>query len=62
MVVGTRMIRSEKLREDRYREGYARSHEGKSVGDGDNFEHIREQVKQAMVEKAREVCGSVRVG
>ena len=36
-LVGARRIRSEKLREDWYREGYARSHEGKRVkGDGDN--------------------------
>ena len=62
MVVGDRRIRSEKLREDRDREGYARSVEGKRVeGDGDNVEHIWEQVKQAMVERAREVCGSVKV-
>ena len=31
VVVGARRIRSEKLREDRYREGYTRSLEGKSV-------------------------------
>ena len=29
VVVGARRIRSEKLREDRYREGYARSLEGR---------------------------------
>ena len=28
----------------------------------ENVEHIWEQVKRAMVESAREVCGSVRVG
>ena len=62
-MVGARRIRSEKLRENRHREEYARSLEGKRVeGDGDNFEHMREQVKGAMVERAREVCGSVRVG
>ena len=46
------------------REGYARSFEGKGVEwDGDdNVEHMWEQVKRAMVESAREVCGSVRVG
>ena len=32
-------------------------------GDRDNnVEHMWEQVKRAMVESAREVCGSVRVG
>ena len=59
-----RRIRSEKLREHQYREGYARSHEGKRVEwDGENnVVHMWEQVKRAMVERAREVCGSVRVG
>ena len=62
-MVGARRIRNEKLRENRKIEGYARSLEGKRVeGDGDSFEHMREQVKGAMVERAREVCGSVRVG
>ena len=62
-MVGGR-IRSEKLREHQYREGYARSLEGKRVElDGkNNVEHMLEQVKWAMVEGAREVCGSVRVG
>ena len=60
MVVGDRRIRSEKLREQKYREGYIRSLEEKGVAfDGDN---VWEQVKRAMVESAREVCGSVRVG
>ena len=62
-MVGARRIRSEKLREDRYREGYARSLEGRRVeGDGDNVEHMCEQVKRVIVESAREVCSSVRVG
>ena len=30
-VVGARRIRSEKLREHQYKEGYARSYEGKGV-------------------------------
>ena len=30
--------------------------------DGDNVEHMWEQVKRAMVERAREVCDSMRVG
>ena len=64
MVVGARRIRSEKLRKYQYREGYARSLEGKGVQwDGDNnLEHMWKQVKRAMLESAREVCGSVRVG
>ena len=52
------------MREYQYREGYARSHEGKGVEwDGsNNVEHMWEQVKRAMLNSAREVCGSVRVG
>ena len=63
-MVGARMIRSEKLREHQYREVYARSLEGKGVEwDGDNnVENMWKQLKQAMAESAREVCGSVRVG
>ena len=58
-----RRSRSEKLRYI-YREGYAKSPEGKRVKwDGENnVEHMWEQVKRAIVESAREVCGSVRVG
>ena len=55
VVVGARRIRSEKLREDWYRERYARSLEGKRVGD--NVKHMWEQVKWSMVESMREVCG-----
>ena len=46
------------------KEGYARSHEGeRGEWDGENnVEHMWEQVKQAMVESARELFGSVRVG
>ena len=64
VVVGAKRIRSEKLREHQYREGYSRSLEGMGVEwDGDdNVEHMWEQVKWAMVESAREVYGSVRVG
>ena len=56
-MAGARRIRSEKLSECRYREGYARSLDGKRVeGDGDNnFEHLWEQVKWAIVESARRV-------
>ena len=61
---GPKKIRSEKLREHQYREEYARSLEGKRVEwDGNNnVAHMWEQVKQAMVESAREVYGSVQVG
>ena len=64
VVVGALRIRSEKLRENQYRERYARSLEGKGVewDVGNNAEHVWKQVKRAMVESAREVCGSVRVG
>ena len=64
VMVGVRRIRSEKLREHQYREGYVRSLEGKKVQwDGDNnVEHMWEWVKWAMVESTRKVCGSVRVG
>ena len=64
VVVGDRRIISEKLREHQYREGYAtRSLEGKGVewDGGDYVEHMWEQMKLAMAESAREVCGSVRV-
>ena len=45
MVVEAGRIRSEKLREHKYREGYVRSLEGKGVEwDGDNnVEHMWEQ-------------------
>ena len=64
VVVGAWRIRSEKLSGHHYIEGYARSVEGKGVEwDGNNnAEHIWQQVKWAMVESAREVCGSVRGG
>ena len=46
-----------------YREGYARSLERKGVewGGANNVELMWEQVKRAIVESAREMCGSVRV-
>ena len=61
---GDRRIRSEKLRQHQYREGYKKSLEGKGVGwDGDNIdEPMWEQLKRGMVESAREVCGSMRLG
>ena len=41
MVVRAKRIKSEKLRNYRYREGYARSLEGKRVeGDRNNVEHM----------------------
>ena len=47
VVVGARKIRSEKLREYEYREGYAWSLEGKGEQNGDNnVEHMWEQVIQ----------------
>ena len=64
VVVWTRRIRNEKLREHQYREGYARFLEGKGVdwyGDN-NAENMWEQVKRTMVESATEVCGSVGRG
>ena len=52
-MIGARRIRSEKMREDRYREGYAMSLERKRVEEvGDNVKHMQEQVKWAMVESA----------
>ena len=64
VVFGARKIRSEKLREHQYREGYVSSLEGKGVEwNGDNnIDHIWEQIKRGMVESARGICGSVRVG
>ena len=59
MVDGARKIRCEKLREHQYTEGYARSLEEKGEN---NVEYMWEQVKPAMVESAKEVCGSVRGG
>ena len=43
---------------------HARTFEGKGVewDEDDNVEHMWEQVKRAMVESAREVFCSVRVG
>ena len=64
VVVGARKIRSEKLREDWYREEYTRSLEGKELewNGYNNVEHMWEEVKLTMLESTREVCGSVRVG
>ena len=59
-----RRIRSEKMREHQYREDDARSLEGKRVewfGEN-NVKHMLEQVKQAIFESSREVCGSVQIG
>ena len=56
VVVRARRIRSEKLREDRYKDKYARSLKGKRVkGAGDNnVEHMWEHVKREVVESVRE--------
>ena len=61
---GARRIRSEKLRKHQHRKENARSLKWKGVEwDADNnVEHLWEQVKRAMVESTREVCGSVRAG
>ena len=61
-VDGAWRIRNEKLREHQCREGYAKSLEGKGVewDGGNNVKYIWKQVKWAMVESPREVCGSVR--
>ena len=50
-MVRARRIRSKKLRKHQYREGYARSVEGKGVkwDGGDNVEHMWKQVKWTMV-------------
>ena len=64
-VVGkARRIISEEVREHQYREGYTRSLGGLRVewNGENNVEHMQEQVKQAMAESTREVCGSPRVG
>ena len=63
-MVGARRIRSKKLREHQYREGCVSCLEGKGLEwDGyNNVEHMWGQVKWAMEESAREMCGSVRVG
>ena len=57
VVNGARRIRSEKLWTLQYREGYTMFFQGKIVKwDGENnVEHMWEQVKQAIVENAREV-------
>ena len=62
VVVEVRRFRSEELREHQYREGYTKSLEGKGVewDEDNNVEYM--WVKGAMVESAREVCSSVRVG
>ena len=55
VMVWARRIRSEKLREHQYKEGYARSFEGKGIEwDEDNkVERLWEQVKLATVKSAR---------
>ena len=64
VVDGARRIIIEKLIDYQYREGYARSTEGKRVkwDEVSNVKHMWEQVKRAMGESAKEVCGSVRGG
>ena len=64
VVDGALRIKSEKLREHHYRERCARSLEGKRVEwyRENNVKHMWQQVKWAIIESAREVCGSVQVG
>ena len=61
---GARRIRSDKLRENQYREGYNGPLERKIIEwDGEyNVEQMWEQVKWAMVKSAIEVCESMKVG
>ena len=61
---GVRRIKNEELRENQYKEEFERSLDIKRVEwDGEsNIEYMWEQVKHAMVESAREKCGTVRVG
>ena len=60
---GARRIRSEKWREYQYRVRYARSLYGKRVelNEENSVKDMWEQVKQPMIESAREICGSVQV-
>ena len=62
-MVGARRTRNEKLKVNQCRECYARSLEGKrEEWDGkNNVEHMWDQVKWAMIESAREMCGSMKV-
>ena len=62
-MVGARRITNKKLREHQYREGYAKSLDGKGVEwDGENnVENIWKQVNRTMVESAREVYGPMKV-
>ena len=59
-----RKIRSEKLREHQYIKEYVRCFVSKRVEwhNGKNIEQMWKEVKQALVDSAREVCGSVRGG
>ena len=62
-MVEARRIINEKLRENRYREGYTRSLEEREQNEMEIIMYsICGQVKRAMVESARELCGSMRVG
>ena len=59
VVDGARKL-SEKLKEHQYREGYARSlGEGTRMGWRKHVEDMWEQVIWAMIESAKEVCGSM---
>ena len=63
VVNGAKRIKSEKLREHHYVEGYGRCLGGKraELDEDRNAEQMQEQVKRGMNDTAREVCSSVRV-
>ena len=62
-MIGATRIRSKKVRENQYREGYAGflKRKGVKLDGGNNVEHMLKQGKWVMVESAREVCGLLRV-
>ena len=64
VVDGARRIRSEKLREHKCKEGYAMSVDVMRVelDRENNVGRMWEWVQLAMIERAREVCDSVRLG
>ena len=61
---GARGIRSEKLIENQYIEGYAKFLGSKRVEweEERNVEQVWEQVRQAMIHRERELFGSMKVG
>ena len=63
-MIGATRIRSKKVRENQYREGYAGFLKRKGVkwDGGNNVKHMLKQGKWAMVESTRKGCGLLRVG